>query len=361
MSRPRRSYGEFDFSKQRPGLILFWSLKNPDYPDKVIQMEGENSGVTAVAFSSQHPNLLAAGLYDGTVCIFDVRKNDGKPVLESGHGSGGKHTDPVWQVKWVDQGAERGEVLMSISTDGRVTQWNMKKGLEHVPLMNLKRVTNAKAQSADGKGGGAASSEGIISRKAAGLCLSFSLRDPNIYIAGTEDGHIHKCSCSYSEQHLENYFGHSGPVYKLRWSPFCENLFLSCSADWTIKLWNQERPECIFSFSSSTDYVADICWSPNNSTVFASATGDGRIDVWDISVNTLDPLCTIETGRRLSSVAFSNNSPVIVVGHEAGAVEVYSLKGTLAEPLGRTTAQQVAALDRVTTTVQEGPGGFAAH
>ena len=40
---------------------------------------------------------------------------------------------------------------MSVSTDGRVTQWNMKKGLEHVPLMNLKRVTNAKAQSADGK------------------------------------------------------------------------------------------------------------------------------------------------------------------------------------------------------------------
>lgn len=232
-------YGEFDFSKQRPGLILFWSLKNPVFPDKIIKMSGANSGVMSISFSRAHPYLLAAGLYDGTVAIFDVLKSEGKPMLESGHGSGGKHTDPVWQLAWVDQGAERGEVLVSISTDGRVTQWNMKKGLEHVPLMNLKRVAApAKAK----EGAAAAGSEGIISRKASGLCVAFSLKDPNIYLAGTEDGHIHKCSCSYNEQHLDNFFGHAGPVYKIRWSPFCENIFLSCSADWSIKLWNQARP-----------------------------------------------------------------------------------------------------------------------
>jgi len=298
-------------------------------------------------------------LYDGTVCIFDVRKQESKPMLESGHGSGGKHTDPVWQLAWVDQGAERGEVLVSISTDGRVTQWNMKKGLEHVPLMNLKRVA-APAKSAK-EGAAAAGSEGIISRKASGLCVAFSLKDPNIYLAGTEDGHIHKCSCSYNEQHLDNYFGHAGPVYKLRWSPFCENIFLSCSADWSIKLWNQERSEAIFTFSSSTDYVADVAWSPDNSSVFASVTGDGRLDVWDISVNTLDPITTVKTEHRLSSVAFSNNSPVIVVGHEGGVVDVYSLKGSLAEPTGRTIAQQITALERVTATVQDGPPGGGAH
>ena len=44
---------------------------------------------------------------------------------------------------WVQ---ERGEVLVSISTDGRVTQWNMKKGLENQDLMVLKRVTAAAKQ-----------------------------------------------------------------------------------------------------------------------------------------------------------------------------------------------------------------------
>ena len=112
----------------------------------------------------------------------------------------------------------------------------------------------------------------------------------------------------------------------------------------------QERSEALFTFSCGADYVADICWSPDNSTVFASVTGDGRLDVWDISVNTLDPLTSVRTDRRLSTVAFSNNSPVLVVGHEGGVVDVYSLNGSLAESTGRTVAQQVTALERVTDT-----------
>jgi len=31
-----------------------------------------------------------------------------------------KHHDPVWQVQWIDKGKERGECMVSISTDGRV-------------------------------------------------------------------------------------------------------------------------------------------------------------------------------------------------------------------------------------------------
>ena len=56
-------YGEFDFGKQTSeGLIGFWSLKNPDSADKMIKTP---CGVTALAFSHLHPNLLAVGLYDG--------------------------------------------------------------------------------------------------------------------------------------------------------------------------------------------------------------------------------------------------------------------------------------------------------
>lgn len=63
--------------------------------------------------------------------------------MESGHTSG-KHSDPVWNIKWVDRGGERGENIVSVSTDGRITQWSIKKGLEHVDLMKLKRITNKK-------------------------------------------------------------------------------------------------------------------------------------------------------------------------------------------------------------------------
>lgn len=50
--------------------------------------------------------------------------------------------------------------------------------------------------------------EAFISRRSSGMSFDFSTRDPRIYIAGTEDGPIHKCSTSYSEQYLETYMGH---------------------------------------------------------------------------------------------------------------------------------------------------------
>ena len=66
-------------------------------------------------------------------------------------------------------------------------------------------------------------------------------RDGRMYLAGAEDGHIYKCSTSYSEQYLEAYNGHIGPVYQVQWSPFRSDLFISCSADWSIKLWAEGK------------------------------------------------------------------------------------------------------------------------
>lgn len=52
------------------------------------------------------------------------------------------------------------------------------------------------------------------------------------------------------EQVLAHYFGHSGPVYRVRWSPFGAGAFLSCSADWTIKLWDAEKAAALFTFQA---------------------------------------------------------------------------------------------------------------
>ena len=67
------------------------------------------------------------------------------------------------------------------------------------------------------------------------------LASGSIYIAGTEEGALHACSCSYSEQYLRTYVGHTGPVYQAHWSPFAPNLFLTASDDWTIRLWAEDQ------------------------------------------------------------------------------------------------------------------------
>jgi WD40 repeat protein len=56
------------------------------------------AGIMCMAFHPDYPNLLAVGCYDGSVLIFDVRSETGKPLYQSTAKSG-KHTEPVWQVQ----------------------------------------------------------------------------------------------------------------------------------------------------------------------------------------------------------------------------------------------------------------------
>lgn len=161
------SYGEFDFSvEQNDGAVALWSLKNPTHPERVYSLP---CGVTSIDWSSYYPFLLAVGLYDGNVAIYDVRSEDNEPILQSGNNTE-KHHDPVWQVSWIDKGMERGECLVSISTDGRVKEWRIKKGLEHQELMMMKETPRG-----DKDSGG---EQNLISHFASGMCFDFSPLDP---------------------------------------------------------------------------------------------------------------------------------------------------------------------------------------
>jgi WD40 repeat protein len=335
------SYGDLaPIQTQGNGLVLFWSLKNPTYPERVLRT---SSGVTALNFSNVYPNLIAAGLHDGQVCIWDLRKPQSKPVLESGPStsthSDRKHIDVVWDLQWVDKGPDKvpRTFFASTSSDGRVLQWTMKKGLEQTMLMQLKRVPNPNLGSNSVYG----HKEGIVFRQASGFCIDFPANDPANYLVGTEGGLIHRCSTSYNEQYLDTYTsgtqGHSAPVYKVRCNPFWPAAFLTCSADWTMKLWstkpvpgmtNHSLDAPIQSFQSTdlADAVNDIFWSPNNSTSFAAAMDDGRVELWDLKKKPLDPVVVHypreQTNVRRTCVRFSTNSPVLIAGDANGCVDV---------------------------------------
>merc|ERR1712139_426796 len=239
------------------GLVLFWSLKNPTYPERVIRTR---SGVTALHFSTVHPNMVSAGMHNGMVAIWDLRRPSDLPVLESGScistNNDRKHTDVVWETRWVDRGPEKvpRELLMSVSSDGNVLQWSMKKGLEQTRLMQLKRLPNPNLGSNSVYG----HKEGIVFRQSSGFCVDFPRHDASVYMVGTEDGLVHKCSTSYNEQYLETYYGHSGPVYKVRCNPFWSHAFLTCSADWTMRLWTTKDPQVAMGGSKSTGQPVDV-------------------------------------------------------------------------------------------------------
>ena len=229
-------------------------------------------------------------------------------------------------------------------------------------LMVLKRVRNPVAAPEE-KG------DGVISRVASCLCIDFPENDTSIYYAGTEDGVIHKCSVSYTDQDLEHYAAHAGPVNKFRCSPYVPHVALSCSADWSVKLWDMHNTEdrnstLTFQTTDVSDAVTDVSWSSMRSTLFASVTGDGKVQVWDAS--TLNPLISIQVfeekeeddahgesktspaaaaaydaspkpaaPKKLSSVLFALNAPVLVTGDNTGRVDVYRVLGVDLTPASK--------------------------
>ncbi|CAK4646686.1 unnamed protein product [Aphanomyces euteiches] len=334
------AYGQFDAGDVHDGLVLFWSLKNPEYPERIYTL---GCGVTSIDFSRVHPNLLAVGFHNGVVALFDTRKDGNEPILTSENFTG-SHLDVVWQVKWVHKGSERGESIVSVSSDGRVTEWSMKKGLSFVDLMTLKRVPNPLV------GSDAARIDGVIARQASGTSIQFAPYDTSVYFVGTEDGHIHKCSVSYNEQYLETYYGHTAAVYGIHMSPFWSELVLSCSADWTVKLWHQAEPQELLTFRSVdlAHGVYAIAWCPNHATIFGSVTEDGRVEIWDLEQSVLDPIVTHVPKENVpcTAISFAPSSPVLVVGDATGDVTVYRVP-TLAQGLQMTTDEQIERLKRV--------------
>ncbi|XP_041063565.1 dynein intermediate chain 4, axonemal isoform X4 [Carcharodon carcharias] len=323
-------YGQFGYKEQRGGLICCWSLKNPMWPERIYNCE---SGITALEFSADSPNLLAVGHYDGTVAIYNIRNLENGLVLDSSNDQN-KHIGPVWQLKWTEQDRnskedEKEGTLISIAADGRIAKWTLAKGLESSDLMRIKQTgmqTSRKMATDKEK-----KSEASISRQAPGMCFSFHPKEANIYLAGTEEGYIHKCSCSYNEQFLETYGVHKGPVYKVAWSPFSLDTFLSCSADWSIHVWNQEVLRPVLRFSSTiTKAVHDIMWSPKTATVFGAVNED-RVEVWDLAVSILDPviICPANEGLTLSTILFAKTTDCILVGDSNGEVIIYELHNML--------------------------------
>lgn len=314
-------YGSYDFAKPCPtGVICCFSLKNPSYPEYVFTTD---SGVMCLDFHPQHASLLAVGLYDGTVMIFDVRAKINKPIFQSTIKTS-KHTDPVWQVHWQAEDLAKNLNFFSVSSDGRVTNWTLSKNeLQYTNVMELK-LNSASNPAAD------ASLIGL----AGGCCFDFNRISGHLFLVGTEEGRIHKCSKAYNSQYLETYDGHRMAVYGVKWNPFHPGVFLSCSADWTVKLWEHTNRFPVMTFDLG-NAVGDIAWSPYSSTVFAAITDDGKVVVFDLAENKHEPLCEQQVVKKskLTHIAFNPKHPVLLVGDDKGTINSLKLSPNLRKPL----------------------------
>jgi dynein intermediate chain 1 len=77
------------------------------------------------------------GFYDGSVSVYNVADENKRPKYQS-TARNGKHTDPVWQVRWQKDDLDGNLNFFSISSDGRVVCWTLVK-VNFIVHENLQR------------------------------------------------------------------------------------------------------------------------------------------------------------------------------------------------------------------------------
>ncbi|XP_013008849.1 dynein axonemal intermediate chain 1 isoform X5 [Cavia porcellus] len=288
-------HGSYDFMKQSRGMLLLYSLKNPSFPEYIFSSE---SGIMCLDIHVDHPYLVAVGHYDGNVAIYNLKKPQAQPSFRSSPKSG-KHTDPVWQVKWQKDDMDHNLNFFSVSSDGRIVSWTLVK-----------------------------------------------------------------CSKSYSSQFLDTYDAHNMAVDAVTWNPYHTKVFMSCSSDWTVKIWDHtiKTPMFIYDLNSA---VGDVAWAPYSSTVFAAVTTDGKVHVFDLAINKYEAICNQPVVARkktkITHVEFNPIYPIIIVGDDRGHITCLKLSPNLrkmpkekkGQEVQKGPAVEIAKLDKLLNLVRE--------
>ncbi|XP_072517913.1 dynein, axonemal, intermediate chain 1, paralog 2 isoform X2 [Salminus brasiliensis] len=254
--------GSYEFTKQGRGMLLFYSLKNSTFPEYIFNTL---SGVMCLDIHKQLSYLVAVGFYDGSVAVYNLKEDGTQPIYKSAAKTG-KHTDPVWQVKWQKDDMDNNHNFFSVSSDGRVVSWTLVKN--ELVFTDIIKLSIEGAVSNE--------QEGVqLPDIACGTSFDFHKQIDYLFLVGTEEGLIHKCSKSYSSQFLETYAAHNMAVDAVKWNHFHPKVFISCSSDWTVKIWDHTIKSPMFTFDLNAP-VGDVAWSPYSSTVFAAVTTDGK-------------------------------------------------------------------------------------
>ena len=225
----------------------------------------------------------------------------------------------------------------------------MKNKLEPEEVMKLKLVVDQDKDLTEKK-------ETFLYGLAGGMCFDFNPIETHKFIVGTEEGKIHLCSKTYAGQYQMTYTGHFLAVYSVKWNKYHPRVFLSCSADWTIKMWDcdLERPVIAFDLQCA---VGDIEWAPYSSTVFAAVNSNGNLYIYDLNEDKHQHLCEHPALKKAKAlhVSFNPSEPIILIGDEKGGVSLFKLSAALSEGPMQPVIEKAKGDDEEKEKVKEPP------
>lgn len=320
-------YGSFDPSKQFSGIICCHTLFDAGQPECEIPL---SSSVLSLAFHPTLAYLLAIGCLDGSVHVLDI-SNVANPRIKASCPVAERHREAVWQVQWIPATGAGPLPLrfQAASSDGSLVTWEQDASKE-LHKSEIVYLSKSKASDLPGDSGGPSSNRftdplfspktGDFTATAAVASMDSHPTHPSTILIGTQEGDALRYCLDIGAEHgcSDIYSGHCSSIYTIQWNPFHPTMFLTASADWTVRIWDSTTPQRAVLVFDLGGPVGDAAWSPTSSTVFAAATESGRVLVYDLAYSMEWPLCKQKVTQKVkvTKLLFSSSAPVLLVGDE---------------------------------------------
>ncbi|KAF7356841.1 WD-REPEATS-REGION domain-containing protein [Mycena venus] len=305
------------------GIVAVWNTHSVERPEFVFHSQ---SDVLSVMFSPFHSNLIFGGTYSGQILLWDNRSKH-LPVLKTPLSAAG-HTHPVYAIQMV--GTQNAHNLITSSTDGTVCSWLVDMLAQPQETLELIHAGHNKTG------------------EVAITALDFPNNETTTFWVGTEEGNVYQANrydragAKAGLNQYDVYKGHSGPVMGLHFHPLAgpvdfSDLFLTCSVDWTVKLWRAKSlakpstsPHAIsplYSFDEADDYVYDVKWHPQHPALFGTVDGSGKFDLWNLNTDTEVPVVStsVGSGRALNKLQWNKDGRHAALGGSDGRLYVYDI------------------------------------
>ncbi|XP_026193154.1 cytoplasmic dynein 1 intermediate chain 2 [Cyclospora cayetanensis] len=311
------------------GCVLVWSLALKQRPEYVFTCQ---SAVCSALFNKFQPYVIVGGTYGGSIVIWDSRVQS-KPVQRTPLSSKG-HSSPIYALEMV--GTKNAHNLVSVDTDGRLCQWSLEMMGQPSETLDLKRG----------------------SRDVCVECVSFAEAEVNDLCLGSEDGCIMTANIHGNKAGvMDVYEAHGGALTSLHFHPGpsegsrdYSHLLLSSSVDWSIKLWSSKNlKDPIATFEGADAYIYDVKWHPTSPAIFASTSGNGTLELWNLANDWVVPVFSspkpdAPVGAHLakSKVAWSSDGRRLTTGDAMGNLEIWNVSSQIYQP----RAEDSAKLDR---------------
>ncbi|XP_072310230.1 cytoplasmic dynein 2 intermediate chain 2 [Eucyclogobius newberryi] len=340
-----------DWSTEK-SFVCTWNLNrkglSPTHADLVIDVP---TAVTALCFHPDQPALIAGGLYSGEVVVWDTSRTQDTMLAQTGI-SADSHREPIYKVSWIPL-QKKGECgILSACSGGRILLWNLDKSslvLSTGYALVLQQVPHGSSIAGFKTRG--SSTIGITA-----LARSFS--DSDTFLVGSEGGLLLRCSFTSQKMAMVLSDSHSvplrapavfsfkkqcGPVHSIHCSPFHRNLFVIAGTDGLAHIHSLLQANPVLSLRVSDSYIFQVQWSPSRPLVFAAATSQGEVQIFDLGHGSLRPAATIEksgSGQAATCLAFnSQNTHLLAVGKTDGTVSIWQLSRDLTEQGPRELSQ----------------------